>query len=362
MLRPRLRPRDTAFPFDQPGATYYYLARNAIYALARFWKLSDHEVLFPSYFHGVELEALLAANVRPSFFPVHSHMEVRAEDVLSRITPRTGAVYLIHYLGFPGPVNEIAVACRERGIPLIEDCALALLSRLGDRPLGSFGDAAVFCLYKTLPVPDGGVLVTRKASPKLSLASPPFRAPLGAVASSLALNFELNGSVAAQFTLAALGTLGRTIIRRVSPEHIGVGSQLFELGHAHLGMSSISRLILAGQDYSTIVERRRRNFLILLDRLRPLSPPIFDSLPDGVCPLFYPLAVRDKREVMERLSRRGIETVNLWSLSHAALPEGTFPGVDQLRRSIVEVPCHQDLSRETMERIADAVHECRDWL
>lgn len=363
MLFPRLRSREMAFPFDQPGVTYYYLARNAIFALAWLWKLSGHEVLFPAYFHGVELDPLLAAGIRPSFFPVDGQMQVRCEEVLSRISPRTRAVYLTHYLGFPGPVREIAEACRERGIPLIEDCALAFLSRLGDRPLGSFGDAAVFCLYKTLPVADGGVLVLREPSPTPSPpARPPLRAPLMATASSLALHFQLNGNRAAQLTMAALRTLGRGIVRRVSPEHIGVGSQLFELRHAHFAMSPLSRLVLAGQHLSTIVEHRRRNFLILLDRLRSISSPVFDRLPEGVCPLFYPLRVRDKRAVMERLSSRGIESVNLWSLSHPAMPEGTFPEVDQLRRTIVEVPCHQDLSPETMGAIADAVYQCRDWL
>ena len=37
--------------------------------------------------------------------------------------------------------------------------ALSLLSEVGGRPLGAFGDYAVFCLYKTLPVPNGALLV-----------------------------------------------------------------------------------------------------------------------------------------------------------------------------------------------------------
>ena len=45
---------------------------------------------------------------------------------------------------------------------LIEDCALSLFSHDGERPLGSLGDAAIFCFYKTLPVPHGGGLLLRK--------------------------------------------------------------------------------------------------------------------------------------------------------------------------------------------------------
>src|SRR5207245_6549749 len=68
-------------------------------------------------------------------------------------------LYLIHYVGFPGPVQELSVACRARRLLLIEDCAQALLSNCAERPLGSFGDVAIFSIRKTLPVPDGGALV-----------------------------------------------------------------------------------------------------------------------------------------------------------------------------------------------------------
>ena len=42
---------------------------------------------------------------------------------------------------------------------LVEDCALSLLSEADGRPLGSFGDWSVFCLCKTLPLPNGALLV-----------------------------------------------------------------------------------------------------------------------------------------------------------------------------------------------------------
>jgi dTDP-4-amino-4,6-dideoxygalactose transaminase len=362
MLRPRVRPLDSTFPFDQSRVVYYYLARNAIYALARAWKLSGQEVLFPAYFHGVELDALLAAGVRPVFFPVGDRMDVRGEDVLSRITPRTRAVYLIHYLGFPAPVREVVAGCRERGIPVIEDCALALLSRDGERSLGALGDAAVFCLYKTLPVPDGGALVVRDSTDVGRPVPPPLRAPIGAAASSLVQHFETNGNRVARLAVTTARRLGRRALRRVSPEHVGVGSQLFESRHAHLGMSPLSRLVLASQRFPAVVERRRRNFEQLLARLSPLAAPVFDHLPSGVCPLFYPLRVRDKPAVMRRLAARGIETVDFWSLGHPAVSAGAFPAIDALRRSIVELPCHQGLTPAAVERVAEAVHGCRDWL
>src|SRR5690606_23210046 len=98
---------------------------------ARLWGLAGKEVLFPSYFHGVELDALLEAGARVRFYPVDRRMQVDPRQVVQRIGKETAAVYLIHYVGFPGPVEELAAICEERGVRLIEDCALALLSCLG---------------------------------------------------------------------------------------------------------------------------------------------------------------------------------------------------------------------------------------
>ena len=68
-------------------------------------------------------------------------------------------LYVIHYLGWPQPMRRLRAICRRRGMLLVEDCALSLLSEPDGQPLGSFGDWSVFCLYKTLPVPNGALLV-----------------------------------------------------------------------------------------------------------------------------------------------------------------------------------------------------------
>ena len=74
------------------------------------------------------------------------------DEIRDMITDQTKAIYLIHYLGFPGPVEELLELCKERNIYLIEDCALSLFSCVSDKPLGSYGHASIFSLYKSLPV------------------------------------------------------------------------------------------------------------------------------------------------------------------------------------------------------------------
>ncbi len=358
MLIPRSRLKTAPFPFNSPAVSYFHFGRNAIYTLARYWGLAGQEVLFPAYFHSVELEALLAAGVLPRFYPVRDRMRVNPDEIAARVGPQTRAVYLIHYLGFPGPVEEVSALCRDRGLLFIEDCALALLSCVGDRPLGSFGDAAVFCLYKTLPTPHGGALLLRGNKP-LALSeskSPSLTSTAVYAANSLLLNLEVRGGNASRLVFQTVRSLGRAVLHSVETKRV-VRTQYFDLAHASLGMSRFCRLVLASQDFASVVERRRRNYFHLLDRLREVAPPVLGEPAPGVCPLSYPVQVRNKEAAVTRLATRGIEAVNLWSRHYPAVPPGAFPEVDELRRTVLELPCHQDLTSEAIDRIVVAVRD-----
>jgi perosamine synthetase len=355
LLRPRAKRGVLPFPFSDSRARYFHLGRNGIYALAQHWKLEGREVLFPAYFHGVELEALLHAGVRPRFYRVRPRMRVETSDIVSRIGPDTRAIYLIHYLGFPGPAAELAQVARERGLLLIEDCALSLLSRAGDRPLGSWGDAAIFCLYKTLPVPNGGVVVLRTGEP-LALAPgqpPSLASTVAQVGRCLDRNLRVHGPRWPRGTLNAVRAAGRTVARVVGTTGVEVGTNHFALSQAGWAMSRVSHRIVSGQDFPAIVERRRQNYRYLRDRLHDIAPPVFADLPAGVCPHSYPLQAPNKPALVAQFLARGVEAVNLWFPNHARGPREPYPEAEDLRRTVLELPCHQDLTPQAIGRVAE---------
>ncbi len=359
MILPRFRTGHLPFPFNDQWIQYFYLGRNAVYALARYLGLARQELLFPAYFEGVELEALLCAGVGLRYYPVREQMRVHASEVASQIGPHTRGIYVIHYLGFPGPLEELCELCRQRGLLLIEDCALALLSRLGERPLGSFGDAAIFSIHKTLPVPNGGALVLHRnpLPPIVECRTPSLVSTIAHTASSLSLHFELRGRKWAKWFLQCMKTLGKRASVTVGTRPVPLGTYHFEKSHADLGMSRLSRLVIAAQDFSSIVRQRRHNYLQLLNRLGDLAPPVFHSLSPGVCPLFYALEVEQRGLAVQRLLARGVEAVSFWSQEHPALPKSMFPEVERLRRTVMALPCHQDLDSQAIDRMADQVRE-----
>lgn len=346
-------------PFNAPNVRYFYFARNAVWLTVKMLGLDKGEVLMPAYHHGVEVEALMDAGATPRFYRVGSRWDVDVEDVAKKITPNTKALYLIHYAGFPGPVAEMRALADKHGIPLIEDCALSLLSSDGVQPLGTTGDIGIFCLYKTLPVPNGGALIVNGPR-QYSLPeppAPPSTSTFSHTVSALLQNLELRGGSFGRGLRSFIRTLGHGTVRAANIERVATGTQHFNRAHVDLGMSPLTKRIALAQDMEAIVERRRRNYFFLLSRLRDVSPPLFNQLPPGVCPLFYPMVVEDKAEVMARLHARGIDAIDFWRRFHPACDASAFPEVAQLRRSIVEIPCHQDLSPEVMAEVADAVRD-----
>ena len=350
------------FPFEQPGLRYRYFCRNAVWDAVQLLGLAGKEVLVPAYHHGVELETLLAAGVKPVFYRVDSAMRADYADARRKLTQGTAALYVIHYAGFSQDMDAARALANEAGVPLVEDCALALLSRNGEKPLGSYGDVSVFCLYKTLPVPNGGALLARgdfgqRLTELPRTVQPPLASTASHLIGSLLSNLELRTGEVGRKARKAIRDAGHMVIRRGKIERVSTGTQHFNQADVGLGMSGASHVVLRNQDFAGIVERRRRNYFLLYAMLRDVAPPVTGELTPGVCPLFYPIHIANKANAMARLLARGVETVDFWRVRHPAVRAGEFPEVDKLRESVLELPVHQDLSPADAEHVAQCVKE-----
>ena len=75
------------------------------------------------------------------------------------------AVILVHLYGQSADLNPIVHACREHGVPLIEDAAEALGSTYAGKAVGTFGDFGVYSFNgnKIITTSSGGMLVAKDA-------------------------------------------------------------------------------------------------------------------------------------------------------------------------------------------------------
>lgn len=79
-----------------------------------------------------------------------------------RITPRTKAVMVVHYMAHPAPMDEIMAIADKHGIAVIEDVSHAQGGRYKGRRLGTFGRVAAMSLMscKSFAIGEGGMLTT----------------------------------------------------------------------------------------------------------------------------------------------------------------------------------------------------------
>ncbi|HET6718094.1 MAG TPA: DegT/DnrJ/EryC1/StrS family aminotransferase, partial [Rhodocyclaceae bacterium] len=127
------------------------------------------EIVIPAYTLGELLPLLgqrglrlVPADIDPDSF------NVTVDTVRAAMTPQTRALLVVHLLGAPCDLAGLTQLAADRRVALIEDCAHAPGAAVNDRPVGSFGLAALFSLEanKALAAFGGGVLTT--ADPALA--------------------------------------------------------------------------------------------------------------------------------------------------------------------------------------------------
>jgi selenocysteine lyase/cysteine desulfurase len=351
----------TTFPFDAPRRQYFYRARNAIYYLFRALRSIRDPlvVLVPEYHSGNEVLAIQAAGATVRYCPIGRDLRLDPA-VVDRLCDRDRAdvLYVIHYAGWPQPMPELVDLTRRRGMWLVEDCALSLLSTLADRPLGSFGDWSVFCLYKTLPVPNGAVLVQN--SPVLEeLTRLQLRRPTSAsIAGRLIELFATRLRNRAERLGAALYAMKRGLGRTANAMNVrraNVGDIGFDVGDVDLAMSRTTERLLERLNFDAIRDRRARNFRRMVERLDGRATPLFTGLPPGACPLFFPILVRNKAAAAAALASRGVEALQFWNEGVPLVGYEASPVERFMREHVLELPIHQDLGDREIDHTATQV-------
>jgi dTDP-4-amino-4,6-dideoxygalactose transaminase len=123
------------------------------------------DVVVPSFTFYASAEAIAVCGARPVFCDVDPETFcVTADTVRAALTPRTRAVLAVHLFGNVAPVAEIAAL----GVPVVEDAAQAVGSRLGDGPRpGALAVAGTFSFFPSKNLGcfgDGGAIATGDAA------------------------------------------------------------------------------------------------------------------------------------------------------------------------------------------------------
>lgn len=132
----------------------YFRGRVALAAILRGLGVrSGDEVLLQAFTCVAVPEGIMSIGARPGYVDVEAGgLNMDPADLEDKIGSSTKAIVIQHSFGLPADVMHLGRIAREHGIPLIEDCAHTLTSRVEGRLVGSFGDAAFYSYEAAKPV------------------------------------------------------------------------------------------------------------------------------------------------------------------------------------------------------------------
>ena len=124
---------------------------------------SGDEVIVSTVNFVAYASAVMDVGAVPIFADVDPHtLNITPSEIERLKTPRTKALFLLHYGGHPSPMDEISAACGDN-IAIIEDSPNAVNSSYRGEMCGTIGAAGVFSFdtMKILVMGDGGALVLK---------------------------------------------------------------------------------------------------------------------------------------------------------------------------------------------------------
>ncbi|MFI6296404.1 DegT/DnrJ/EryC1/StrS family aminotransferase [Nonomuraea sp. NPDC050790] len=276
------------------------------------------------------LFAAVAAGLRPVMAPVSP--DDATIDVERVDWSGIGAVVATHMYGLPGSIDRLAAECAARGVVLVEDCAHAYQTRLGERHVGTFGAAAAFSLSKHARAGSGGVLLLREAEAAKHVAAtrdelllaPSTAAELRTVAAPMLRDavYALRLSTPAWRLARALGIEATYVsddsrardLAAVGDQDLPAFDRWMSVGsggyrNAH---GPVQRRFAAARQCTAERERARRVAGVRMLAGLPVAAPAVPALADQ--PLFrVPLLVEERDAAIRALERRGVITTALYT-------------------------------------------------
>ena len=125
------------------------------------------EVVIPALTFVADANAVRLVGAKPVLADCSSldDWNMSVETIERCITPKTKAVMIVHYAGYPCDMPSIVDLCRRRDVRLIEDVAHAPGASVAGRSCGAWGDIGCYSFFsnKNLSIGEGGMVTSCSA-------------------------------------------------------------------------------------------------------------------------------------------------------------------------------------------------------
>ncbi|MEZ0141702.1 DegT/DnrJ/EryC1/StrS family aminotransferase [Microbacterium sp. NRRL B-14842] len=283
------------------------------------------EVIVPSFTFAATGNSVALTGGTPVFVDIEPEtFSLDPAAVAAAITPSTKGILPVHLYGHPARMRELEALAADRGVALYEDAAQAHGASLDGRPVGTFGQFAMFSLYPTKNMTSGeGGMVTAE-----------------------------NAEIARMLKLLR----NQGMERQYENEIVGFNARMTDI-HAAIGRVQLTKV-------DAWTAQRQANAAFLDAELRGvMTPPVAE----GAVHVYHQYTIRvpeDRDGFVAALKAEHnvgsgvyypIPNHRLPSLAPYA-PDLDLPETERAAREVVSLPVHPSLSQDDLDRIVTAVN------
>ncbi|WP_217136072.1 DegT/DnrJ/EryC1/StrS family aminotransferase [Leucobacter chinensis] len=325
--------------FEQEFADHFALARSVVavnsgtsgqhLGLLASGVGPGDEIIVPSFTFAATGNTVALSGATPVFVDIEpDFFSLSPEAVRTAITPRTKGIMPVHLYGHPFLVDEIETIAKEHGLAIYEDAAQAHGASWNGRPVGSFGDFAMFSLYptKNMTSGEGGMVAC--------------------ATDEIARNMRL--------------LRNQGMETRYANEVIGFNTRMTDI-HAAIGRVQLTKV-------DAWTAERQRNAAALDAGLAGIAGLSTPQVAEQAVHVYHQYTVRIDGNERDRVSEAlreehqvgsgvyyPIPNHRLPSLAHFA-PSLELPETERAAREVLSLPVHPSLSEADLDRIITAMH------
>lgn len=298
------------------------------------------EVIMPSFTFVSTANAVVLRGARPVFVDIRPDTLNLDERLIEQaITPRTKAIWPVHYAGVACEMDEILAIARRHSLRVVEDAAQGVNASYKGRWLGTIGDLGCYSFHETknFSSGEGGALVVNSAE------------------------FEKRAEI-----IREKGTNRSQFLRGQVDKYSWV-----DVGSSYVPSDVLAAGLLAQFEWmDRITLRRGEIFGWYATILGPLADRGLLRLPivPGHCAsnfhMFYALAadLEDRTALIDHLRHCGIAAPFHYVPLHTSVVGqsfggrlGTLPVTEELSNRLFRLPVHFDLTEQDVVRVSKEI-------
>jgi dTDP-4-amino-4,6-dideoxygalactose transaminase len=303
---------------------------------------SGDEVILPSYTFVSTANAVVLRGATPVFVDIRPDtLNIDERLIEAAVTPRTRAIFPIHYAGVACEMDEIMAIAERHNLRVVEDAAQGVFAKYKGRWLGTIGHMGCYSFHETknFSCGEGGALVINDPA------------------------FEARAEI-----IREKGTNRSQFLRGQTDKYTWV-----DVGSSYAPSDLLAGFLLGQLEASEkISDRRREQFDRYAARLAPLIAkgvvrgPVVPQHCSTNCHMFYLLAadLDERTALIAHLRRAGVLAVFHYVPLHSSpfarslgLPVQSLPVTEDASSRLLRLPMYCELSGSQVDHVANAIHE-----